>query len=423
MTVNIYARTYHDTLTLAELRLYHDITAYRASLGLAAVPLSAALTATAGRHVLDMRENIWAENLTLPAGANLHSWSDAPYYSDHRHPEAMWEAPARLGTGYRSSGYEIAAAGVDGAGALAGWKASPGHNAVLTQTGIWANTTFLAMGIGLETSAGAGPYGGKAVTVWFGAAADTGIPAIVGTNATETIRGTAFRDALYAYGGNDVIDGGGGSDFIRAGYGDDSVTGGAGNDTIYGDAGNDRIAGGISNDKLFGGDGNDTLSGDGGDDQIWGDAGDDWISGGIGHDVLYGGAGRDRLHAVSGGDWMNGGPGADWLHAGVGPDTMFGGTGADGFIFTSAAAAGLGRVRDSIRDFTSGEDYVNLASIDANTRFAGDQAFDFIGARAFTGAGQLRHAGGILEGDVDGDGVADFQISLTGRLLETDILL
>ena len=33
-----------------------------------------------------------------PEGANLHSWSDAPYYSDHSQAQVMWDAPERIGT-------------------------------------------------------------------------------------------------------------------------------------------------------------------------------------------------------------------------------------------------------------------------------------------------------------------------------------
>lgn len=48
----------------------------------------------------------------------------------------------------------------------------------------------------------------------------------------------------------------------------------------------------------------------------------------------------------------------------------------------------------------------------------GDQAFDFIGKSAFTRghAGELRYFtnshGTVIEGDVNGDAVADFQIGL-----------
>lgn len=61
---------------------------------------------------------------------------------------------------------------------------------------------------------------------------------------------------------------------------------------------------------------------------------------------------------------------------------------------------------------------------------AGDQAFSFIGAAAFGGvAGQLRFSTGggstVVRGDVDGDGAADFAITLSGpiNLQQADFLL
>jgi hypothetical protein len=53
-------------------------------------------------------------------------------------------------------------------------------------------------------------------------------------------------------------------------------------------------------------------------------------------------------------------------------------------------------------------------------------AFKFIGGDAFTGAaGQLRFAAGVVSGDVNGDGKADFQIAVTGitNMAEGDFIL
>jgi hypothetical protein len=80
--------------------------------------------------------------------------------------------------------------------------------------------------------------------------------------------------------------------------------------------------------------------------------------------------------------------------------------------------------RDVIRDFShfQGDD-IDLSTIDAKTGVFGNQKFDFIGQGAFTGAkGQLHFtfagpAKTIVEGDVNGDKKADFQIELTGHKL------
>jgi serralysin len=81
-------------------------------------------------------------------------------------------------------------------------------------------------------------------------------------------------------------------------------------------------------------------------------------------------------------------------------------------VLDSAPAAA-----DTITDFQLGSDKIDLSQIDANTKIAGDQSFSFI-TGAFTGvAGQLHDVDGVLSGDVDGDGVADFQITLTNKPL------
>ena len=49
--------------------------------------------------------------------------------------------------------------------------------------------------------------------------------------------------------------------------------------------------------------------------------------------------------------------------------------------------------------------------IDANSIVAGNQAFSYIGAAAFSGtAGQLKYVDGFVQGDTNGDSIADFMI-------------
>jgi serralysin len=68
-----------------------------------------------------------------------------------------------------------------------------------------------------------------------------------------------------------------------------------------------------------------------------------------------------------------------------------------------------------IADFQRGADDIELASIDASAARAGNQPFKFIGAKAFSGAaGELRFKNGLLEGDVNANKLADFQIEVTG---------
>jgi Ca2+-binding RTX toxin-like protein len=121
---------------------------------------------------------------------------------------------------------------------------------------------------------------------------------------------------------------------------------------------------------------------------------------------------------------MNGANGFDTLTGGFGRDTMAGGLHRDIFDFNSAAESGtVAFTRDVITDFQKGVDDIDLSTIDAKSG-AGNQAFTFIGQAAFSGAkGQLhiKFAGPhtIVEGDIDGNKVADFSIQLNGHKVLT----
>lgn len=79
---------------------------------------------------------------------------------------------------------------------------------------------------------------------------------------------------------------------------------------------------------------------------------------------------------------------------------------------TSMLPRTLATARGTVRGFVSGTDDLDLCPIDANESLAGDQAFTYIGNSAFSGyAGELN--GGVVSGDVNGDGAADFQINVT----------
>lgn len=152
----------------------------------------------------------------------------------------------------------------------------------------------------------------------------------------------------------------------------------------------------------------------------------DFLIGSAQANVLNGGRGGDALVGLNGSDRLVGGAGNDWLQGGSGADVLSGGAGADRFVFRNAAEIGLQR-SDRIQDFRPGIDHVDLARIDANGATAGHR-FIFLAAKgeAFHGeAGELRwyHAAAsgravtVVEGDIDGDGRADFRLELAGRLL------
>ncbi|MGK7869903.1 M10 family metallopeptidase C-terminal domain-containing protein [Falsiroseomonas sp. E2-1-a20] len=227
--------------------------------------------------------------------------------------------------------------------------------------------------------------------------------------ATGSTRPTGDADRLIGTAGNDTILAGGGDDYVDAGAGDDRIEGGTGHDTLLGGSGNDLLSGGTGNDSLLGGAGNDTLDGGSGKDLLEGGEGADLLRGGDADDVLLGGAGADTL---------DGGAGGDRLQGGTGRDVITGGAGKDFFVYGSVAESPAGDGRDLVTDFASGDRF-DMSGIDANVRLSGDQAFTWLGGRAFGGtAGELRatqEAGRtIISADVDGDRRADLEIELAG---------
>ncbi len=134
-----------------------------------------------------------------------------------------------------------------------------------------------------------------------------------------------------------------------------------------------------------------------------------------GADSVQGGDGNETLQGGSGNDTLGGGAGADWLYGQLGTDSLTGGAAGDAFVFDDLSEMGLGAARDVITDFVHGQDIIRLTNVDANVDAVGDQNFIFIGSAAFSGAaGEVRYAGGVLQGNVDAGTAADFEIRILG---------
>jgi serralysin len=141
-----------------------------------------------------------------------------------------------------------------------------------------------------------------------------------------------------------------------------------------------------------------------------------------GNDALTGSAIADNLNGYAGNDTILGGAGNDTLTGGAGLDLLTGGSGKDIFDFNLVSDSTLGATADSIKDFSRVDlDKIDLSTIDANFNLAGNQAFVFIGNDVtFNNTpGELRFesANNFVSGDINGDGIADFQIELTGITL------
>ncbi|MGA9581255.1 MAG: calcium-binding protein [Allosphingosinicella sp.] len=126
--------------------------------------------------------------------------------------------------------------------------------------------------------------------------------------------------------------------------------------------------------------------------------------------------GSFQIFAGAANDQLSGGRGSDMIYGGLGGDRMLGNGGNDVFRYDKVAES-TASARDTIRDFNL-DDLVDLSRIDASTLASGNQAFTFIGTAAFGNqAGQLRVESQrepvwLLQGDTDGDGIADFELTL-----------
>ena len=100
----------------------------------------------------------------------------------------------------------------------------------------------------------------------------------------------------------------------------------------------------------------------GGADRIFGGDGEDHFIGGPGNDLLSGGAGADKLEGGDDDDDLRGNEGSDHLIGGPGDDKLTGGAGDD-TDFNNPGSANV-----TIKDFVSGEDFIDLATL---TRITG----------------------------------------------------
>ena len=266
---------------------------------------------------------------------------------------------------------------------------------------------------------------------------------LTGNTATNTLAGQAGTDQLIGGLGDDILNGGLGDDTLNGGAGSDyadysnfgSVIGATAGVTVdlnlagaqnTGGAGSDQLVeienlvGSNFNDTLIGNGGDNKLAGLGGNDSLTGNGGNDTLSGDNGNDTLSGGSGQDILSGGDGADVLVGGDDHDVMIGGAGRDTMTGGVGLDYFQYDVVGDSVAGTLsRDIITDFDGAStvvgDRIALTTIDANSVLGGNQDFTFIGSGAFTAAGQLRYAGGILSGNTDANlATAEIEIELVG---------
>ncbi|WP_158637945.1 M10 family metallopeptidase C-terminal domain-containing protein [Sphingomonas ginsenosidivorax] len=227
-------------------------------------------------------------------------------------------------------------------------------------------------GVGIDTASYASATSAVNVSLLIAGNQNTGGGGLDSLTSIENLSGSSFGDTLTGDAGANVLTGG---------FGNDTLNGGDGNDVLFGNQDNDTLNGGVGNDTLYGGQG---------DDALFGNQGDDILVGGLGNDQLFGGQGNDTL---------DGGDGNDVIQGGVGVDVLTGGIGSDIFRYITAADS-TAAASDTILDFQSGTDKIDLAAI--NTSAADRVAISTSGSTTF------------VTMDLGGDGSVDLSIQVSG---------
>lgn len=254
---------------------------------------------------------------------------------------------------------------------------------------------------------------------------------LYGNDGYDTLIGSGGADSLYGGADGDVLDGGSGADYLEGNSGDDVYLVDNAGDSVVEAAseGTDQVYTTLSSYTLGNNVENLSYNSFTGSFTGTGNSLNNIISGGTGNDSLSGLDGNDELRGSTGADTLDGGNGDDLLIGGNGADVMTGGADADTFRI-GYFEAGTGAAADTITDFASGTDLIDVSGWDANTGVGGNQAFSFIGSSAFSStAGELRAdtvgSDTVVQGDINGDGVADFEIVLNGNptLAGSDFIL
>ncbi|WP_085725525.1 S-layer family protein [Pseudomonas sp. R37(2017)] len=360
--------------------------------------------------------------------------------------------------------------------------AGAGNNVLNGSTGIDTlsyafATAAVTANLGLTTAQATG-----------GSGADTllNFENLTGSNYHDKLTGSSLANTLNGGLGNDTLNGAAGADRLIGGDGSDlyyvdntgdvvietnATTSTGGSDTVYSFLGAYSLGANVESGRLLA-TGVASLTGNSLDNTLYAGAGNNVLNGSTGVDTasyLYagsavtaslavtttqatGGSGADTLIAVenltgsnyndrltgnAAANLLNGGAGNDTLLGGGGNDILIGGTGKDGltggvgndiFDFNALSETGLTSATwDIITDFTRGADKIDLSTLDANTATATNEAFaSIIGSTAaFSAAGQLKFAGGVLYGNTDADSAAEFAIQVVGigSITTADLML
>jgi Ca2+-binding RTX toxin-like protein len=222
---------------------------------------------------------------------------------------------------------------------------------------------------------------------------------------------------------DNMIIGSTGLNILSGGDGADTLIGGMGNDTFYGETaaslGDDadtisfsgakkgvifslantlagQNTGGAGTDRIYEISGIENLTGTSFPDNLTGSAISNVIRGSDGNDLIYGLAGLDVLFGDAGMDSID-----------CGADTDM-----DRVAYIQPSDSPVGANRDQVTNFSAENDLIELSLMDANVNAWGDQPFAFSSTTPQANSVWYLVSGEdvIVQGDVNGDAVADFDV-------------
>lgn len=231
------------------------------------------------------------------------------------------------------------------------------------------------------------------------------IEGVITGSGNDTIIGNSFSNRVITGSGNDYVDLGAGDDYVDGEWGNDTLVGGDGHDIVSYLSASRGLTVDLNSSTVSFIEGVDSISGFEG------------VMGSLFDDILVGNAEYNTIYGASGADQIMGGGGNDLIVGGAGGDTLAGGSGNDTFKYMYATDSTVSS-SDTIVDLEFG-DIIDLSEIDANTSLYGDQGF--VRVSSLTGsAGQMVVSYSLSNNitslifDINGDGVADMNISLLG---------
>lgn len=386
--------------------------------------------------------NGYAGNDTLNGGQgadNMNGGDGADVYHVDDAGDVVVESNAASATGGIDTVYSDVSGYTLGANVENGRILSPG---VASLSGNSLNNVLYA-GAGNNTLDGQGStdtvsylYATAGVTVSLAATVeqDTESSGLDRLLNIENLTGSKYDDHLIGNAVANVLDGGLGADIMAGRNGNDtyyvnhvddvvSEALNGGTDTVYSSLAAYTLRSNVENGVIQG-----SVAG-----SLTGNGVANTLTGNAVANKLDGGAGNDKLDGKAGNDTLIGGTGNDTLMGGAGKDMLTGGAGNDVFDFNTLAESGItNATRDTITDFTRGQDKIDLSTLDANTTVAGNDAFKsltvggaFSGSFASAGDLYFDTVAKVLYGNTDADAAAEFSIQLNGitTLTTADLIL